>query len=111
MQENDNLYKIAEKYNTRVDVLMGLNGLSSTKIDRGRRIKVVNDGSYVDPNPYIRTDEKSGKKYKVHVVRQGENLYDIAKKYGLTMTQLVQVNKLPTEKASIDQELIVGLAN
>lgn len=111
VQENDNLYKIAEKYNTRVDVLMGLNGLNSTKIDRGRRIKVVNDGSYVDPNPYIRTDEKSGKKYKVHVVRQGENLYDIAKKYGLTMTQLVQINKLPTEKASIDQELIVGLAN
>jgi|GEM_PF-6556823 len=111
VRENDNLYKIAEKYNTRVDVLMGLNGLNSTKIDRGRRIKVVNDGSYVDPNPYIRTDAKSGKKYKVHVVRQGENLYDIAKKYGLSMTQLVQINKLPTEKASIDQELIVGLAN
>ncbi|WCL82197.1 LysM peptidoglycan-binding domain-containing protein [Saprospira sp. CCB-QB6] len=111
VQENDNLYKIAAKYNTRVDVLMGLNNLTSTTIDRGRRIKVVNDGSYVDPNPYVRTDEKSGKKYKVHVVRQGENLYDIAKKYGLSMTQLVQINKLPTEKASIDQELIVGLAN
>jgi len=48
VQEGDNLYKIAQKFNTKVDVLVELNQLTSYKIDQKTRLKVINDGSYHD---------------------------------------------------------------
>lgn len=109
VHEGETLYEIAKRYNTREDVLVGLNNLGSkTVIDHGKLLKVVNDGSYQDPNPIYRKDEVSGTKLKIHVVRQGENLWDIAKRYGTTTTNIQQLNNLQDrDKINIRQELLI----
>jgi LysM repeat protein len=104
----DNLYRIAEHFNTRVDVLMGLNNLKSDDLKLGQKIKVKDDGSYKDINPILRKDEK-GLTYKIHLVRQGEILVDIAAKYKTTVEKIIQLNDLKDTKIEIFQELIVEI--
>lgn len=107
--EGDNLYKIAKKFNTRIDVIVGLNNLKNMNIDRGQRLKVVDDGTYKDANPIERTDEATGVKSKVHVVRQGENLWEIARRYNTTTTQIQKLNNMNTDKIDVRQELIIEI--
>lgn len=109
VHEGETLYEIAKRYKTREDVLVGLNNLNPNKvIDHGTLLKVVNDGSYLDPNPIYRKDEVDGTKLKIHVVRQGENLWDIAKRYGTTTTNIQVLNKLEDrDKLNVRQELLI----
>jgi membrane-bound lytic murein transglycosylase D len=107
--EGDNLYKIAKKFNPRIDVIVGLNNLQNMNIDKGQRLKVVDDGTYKDPNPVERTDATTGVKSKVHVVRQGENLWEIARRYKTTTTQIQKLNNMNTDKIDVRQELIIEI--
>lgn len=104
----DNLYRIAEHFNTRVDILMGLNNLKSDDLKLGQKIKVKDDGSYKDINPILRKDKK-GLTHKIHLVRQGEILADIALKYKTTVGKIIELNALKDTKIEIFQELIVEI--
>ncbi len=109
VQSGDNLYNISKKFKTRVDVIMGLNKLQSTALSKGQKLKVKDDGSYKELNPIERKDDKTGAKMKVHIVRQGENLWDIANRYNTTTEKLMALNKMPNEKIDLFQELIIEI--
>jgi LysM repeat protein len=88
---------------------MGLNKLKSTALSKGQKLKVRDDGSYKELNPIERKDDKTGAKMKVHIVRQGENLWDIANRYNTTTEKLMALNKMPNEKIDLFQELIIEI--
>ncbi len=48
-------------------------------------------------------------KTKIHTVKAGENLYRIARKYGMTVKQLKANNQLTSNKLDINQKLTVNI--
>lgn len=46
-------------------------------------------------------------KYQTHKVRKGDTLYGLSKKYGVTVDNLLKLNRLKTDKLSLGQQLII----
>ena len=107
IKTGDNLYKLAAFFNTRVDVIMGLNKMKTADLKLGQKIRIKDDGSYKDLNPIIRKDEANKQSIKIQIVRQGEILQDIANKYKITVQEILKLNNLKDSKIEIFQELII----
>lgn len=91
VKSGDTLWSIANKNNTSVDNLKDINNLSSNLLSIGQKLLVPK-----------KTTNSSGKTY---VVKSGDNLYKIAQNNGTTVTELINLNNLPTTNLSIGQVL------
>lgn len=100
VQKGETLYGIGKKYGVRVDAIMYINLLSSDTLEVGQRLII---------NPAITSaDTREPQSIPgVHVVRQGETLFQIAKMYGLTVQDIKATNNLETDQVSIGQRLVV----
>lgn len=86
VQSGDSLYTIARKYSTSVSELQRMNQIKRGKVLKvGMKLKV--------PTPDSSSVQESVKA-KVHVVRRGENLSEIAAKYNVSMTDIREKNKI-----------------
>lgn len=90
----DTLYSIAKKYNTTVDTLRVLNNLTNNTLSLGQQLKIPIDS---------KTEEESD--YLIYVVKAGDSLYSIAKKYGMNVNDLITLNNLNSSVLSIGQQL------
>jgi len=82
---------IANKYQVSVRDLMSWNNLRSTRLNPGDKLNVYTKGAVAPsaqkttPKPSeTKPESKKSGKYQVHVVRSGDTLWDIAKKYNNT---------------------------
>jgi len=107
IKSGDNLYRLANHFNTRVDIIMGLNNMKTAELKLGQRIKIKDDGTYKDLNPIVRKDTSGKETMKIHIVRQGEILQDIATKYKISVQEIMNLNNLKDSKIAIFQELII----
>ncbi|MEQ8907790.1 MAG: transglycosylase SLT domain-containing protein [Vicingaceae bacterium] len=89
---------IANKYNCSVRDLMAWNNLRSTRLNPGDRLKIYSKNSpkasvtKKEVKPAEPQQAKNGK-YQFHVVRSGDTLWDIAKKYNNTsVSELKRLN-------------------
>ena len=89
----DSLYQIAKKYNTTTDELKKINNLSNNSLNVGQILIL----------PDINTE--STKEYITYTVQKGETLYQIAKKYNITVNEIKGLNNLTTNDLSIGQKL------
>jgi membrane-bound lytic murein transglycosylase D len=46
-------------------------------------------------------------KYQVHIVKRGDNLFDIGKKYGISYKAIKSFNKLKSNRLALNQKLII----
>lgn len=92
----DNLYNIAKKYNITVDEIINLNNLSSNLLSIGMQLKIP-----------IRSNIDVDNQYGTYIVQSGDTLYSVAKKYGMTVSQLMAINKLEGTSLKIGQVLKV----
>ena len=104
VKKGDSLYSIAKKYNTTVDVLKKLNNLTSNNLSINQILKIPeNYDSQVSLPNYIN-----------YIVKKGDSLYSIAKKYNLTVDQIIKDNNLSSNilqigdnlKIRVDEEII-----
>lgn len=91
VSSGDNLSFIAGKFNINVSDLIEWNNLQSDKILVGQKLKVKNSGTSTS----------------VHVVRSGENLTMIANDYGMSLTEIKEINDLNEDVILIGQRLKV----
>ena len=100
VQKGETLYSIGKKYGIRVDAVMYLNLLTSDAIEAGQRLII---------NPAIsNADTKEPQSTPgVHIVRQGETLFKIAKMYGLSIQDIKATNNLENEVVFIGQRLVI----
>ena len=92
----DNLYSIAKRYGVTVNEIMRLNNLTSNLLAIGQKLKIP-----IQNNPDI------DNQYGTYIVKSGDTLYSIANKYGMTVSQLMAINKLETTSLKIGQVLKV----
>ncbi len=100
VQRGDTLYSIARRYNTSVDELKRLNGLTDVTIYVGQKLKV--------PGP-----EQPGEGTTVeYIVRPGDTLYSIAVRFGVDVHELARANGI-TDLSTIyvGQKLIIPHAH
>jgi membrane-bound lytic murein transglycosylase D len=87
---------IANKYNCTVKVLMSWYNRRSTRLNPGDKLIVYTNGkAIVSKKPVAKSPavSKTNGKYKVHIVRTGDTLWDIAKEYnGTSVTDLKKLN-------------------
>ncbi len=106
VRSGDNLGVIAHRYHIYISQLMRWNGLHSTRIYPGQRLVVYGADSrqYYQraPVPTYRSRFKT-----IHVVRSGENLGLIARRYHCTTTDLKEWNNLRSSRIYPGQKLFV----
>jgi membrane-bound lytic murein transglycosylase D len=82
VQRGESLSTIASKYGTTVTALRSANGLSSSKILVGQKLKLSGTAS----------SGSSSSSTSTHVVRKGESLGSIASRYGVSVSSLQKAN-------------------
>lgn len=92
VKKGDTLYSIASKYNTSVSVIKSLNNLTTNNLSIGQSLKLPSN-SQVSTNTYI--------------VKSGDNLYSIARKFNTTVNSIKTKNNLTNNLLSIGQKLII----
>lgn len=95
VKAGDTLYKIANKYNITVSELIKLNNLSSTNLSIGQELKVHIQTSNTEEND----------NYTIYIVKKGDNLYNIASTYGISIEAIKKINNLSSNLLSIGQTL------
>jgi len=97
VKSGDNLYSIARKNNTTVSELMKLNDLTSASLSIGQRLRIP-ETTVSDSNNY-------------YIVKSGDTLYGISKKYNITVNELKELNNISNNLLSIGQKLIIPTSN
>lgn len=90
VKSGDNLYSIAQKFNTSVSALKEINNLGTNTLSLGQQLLI--------PEKDI-----AGKDY--YIVISGDNLYSIARKNNTTVSELMKLNNLTSASLSIGQRL------
>ena len=90
VQKGDNLYTIANKYDTTVSDIKNLNDLSTNTLQIGQVLKIPGSTNY-----------------NTYVVQKGDSLWKIANKYGTTVKKLMTINNLSTSTLKIGQSLLI----
>lgn len=83
VQKGDTLWDIAQKYQTTVAKLKQINNLTSDLLSIGQKLNIGDTLSEMTPEKYI--------------VQKNDTLYDIAQKYGVSVTELKKVNNLTSD--------------
>ena len=96
VKAGDTLYGIANAYGLSVDELKSMNGLKNNNLSIGQLLLVSGTGEIVD-----------GTDYDTYVVKSGDNLYAIARRYGVTVDKLKDINNLSSNLLSVGQKLLV----
>lgn len=90
VKAGDSLWLIARRYNTTVDTIKSINGLTSNMITTGQILKIPAGQNA----PYIE-----------YTVQSGDSLWLIARKYGTTVDAIKTLNGLTSDRLNIGQVL------
>ena len=99
VKKGDTLYGIANKYGISVDELKAINNLTSNNLSVGQVLQIPEIIEEDVPNENI------------YIVKSGDTLYSIANKYGMSVQELKDLNKLTSNNLSIGQQLVVSEGN
>ena len=95
VKKGDSLYQIANKYNITVEELKKLNNLSNNYLSIGQILKIPSN------------NDLPVNKENVYIVKKGDTLYQIAKKYNTTVEELKKINNITSNLLSVNQKLTI----
>ena len=98
VKKGDTLYSIASKNGLTVNELKSLNNLTTNTLTIGQSLLIDKA-----PSPSI--------DIKTYTVKKGDSLYQIAKQYNTTVSNLMTINNLKSSDLSIGQKLKVPVSS
>lgn len=105
VKAGDSLYSIAQQYNTTVDKIKSDNKLASNNLSIGQVLMIADKTTDATVEECFGEDEVLEEDYVIYVVKPGDNLYSIARKYDTTVSELKRLNNLTSNNLSVGQEL------
>ena len=107
VRRGDSLDRIAGRYGATVEGLRRANGLRSSLIHPGQSLRVPGAARPADPAAGGSGETPAGDAVAVHVVRRGDSLDRIARRYGATVAGLRRANGLRSSLIHPGQSLRV----
>ena len=98
----DNLWDLAEKYDTEIQIIKKINYLE-------KDILSINDTLLI---PLSSMQSNNFIPYEMHIVSEGDTLWDIAEKYNIELAHLIKINSLNKNAyLQLGQQLTIGNKN
>jgi membrane-bound lytic murein transglycosylase D len=109
VRSGETLSTIAQRYRTTVHVLMGMNELADPhRIRAGTRITVPVPALTVADGAVTRSEDgAAGSKYRLYVVKAGDNLWDIARAHRVRPQDLERWNSLESSLIHPGRTLVI----
>ena len=95
VQAGDTLWEIARKYNCSITEIGAANSdriKNPNRIHVGWQLKIPQNGAPITggtPDAVLPENKKSG----IYIVRQGDTLWKIARKYGCSVAEIISLNR------------------
>ncbi len=95
VQAGDTLWAIARKYNCSITGIVAANSdriKNPNRIHAGWQLKIPQSGAPITggtPDAVLPENKKSG----IYIVRQGDTLWKIARKYGCSVAEIISLNR------------------
>jgi LysM repeat protein len=105
VESGETLFRIAKRYKADVNQIVRQNNIKNESISVGQIIEVPIAAPRTMP---ANTTKPSGNGQKIHVVKQGEGLFAIARQYGVSVNEIKEWNNLTSDNLSLGQELKIG---
>lgn len=96
VQKGDTLYSIANKYNITVNDLKQFNNLTTDTLYIGQVLQIPTQIIPIEPT-----------ETEIYIVKKGDSLWSISRKYNTTINELIDINNLTTINLQIGQQLLV----
>jgi LysM repeat protein len=117
VRKGDNLYYLSKRYGTTVDAIVKASGLNSIRLDIGQMLTIPARDGFVPGKTGATaasgTAKASAKQITLepgttldtYRVRRGDNLWQIARRHGMSVGELKEINGLATSRLDIGQRL------
>lgn len=96
VKSGDSLWSIARKFSISVEELKAANDMVGNLLNIGQVLNIP-----------TKVEEPITGEYVVYTVKSGDNLYDIARRYNTTVSELVEYNGLASTSLSVGQRLLI----
>ena len=91
VKEGDSLYQLALKFNTTPEKIKEVNYLGGNNLTPGQEILIP--------------EEENNQNFFLYSVKNGDNLYEIARKYNTTINTLKEINNLKSDNLNVGETL------
>jgi peptidoglycan DL-endopeptidase LytE len=105
VKKGDNLARIAKKYGVSTQSIKEANGLQGNALKPGKALTIPTDGSRKLAK---KTKSQPQKAAQVYVVKKGDTVYGIARKTGLSVSDIKALNHLRKNKLHTGQRLALA---
>jgi cell wall-associated NlpC family hydrolase len=110
VKKGDTLYQISKKFNVSVSEIKRANNLKSNRLVAGMRLE-INKGKegQSKTNKKITTKKPlSQEEPKTYVVKKGDNIWRIAKRFNISVDDLKEINELQDNSIKVGQKLYIS---
>lgn len=108
VQKGDTLYSIAKTFDTTVDDIKSMNNLTSNSLMIGQQLQVpITQQDNKPPEQEPEIPEIPEENYIYYTVLKGDSLWSIAKRYGISVDDLIKLNNLTNIDLKIGDTLKV----
>ena len=98
----DSLWKLAKKYDTEVRIIKEINYIDNDLLS-------INDTLLI---PLSKSKSNNFIPYEMHIVSEGDTLWDLSKKYNIDIEDLIRMNSLNKDSyLQLGQQLTIGNKN
>ncbi len=104
VKKGDNIYNIAKAYNIDVNTLMKDNGLVNNNLIVGQNLRIRVSGMQIEEcfgEDYVEDTDST----ITYIVKKGDSLYSIAKKYNTSVTAITNLNNLKSNSLQVGDKL------
>lgn len=111
VKKGDTLYSIAKEYGTSVDEIKKDNNLIGNNLTIGSNLMILDNNKVTEFEECYGEDFTTNIDYDMYIVKKGDSLYSIAKKFNTTVSDIKNLNMLSNDNLSIGEELKIPKNN
>jgi membrane-bound lytic murein transglycosylase D len=115
IRPGDNLTKLAQEHDVSIEQLKAWNKLTTETVLAGQQLRLAAPADATalpvavqTAAPHRAKNSPGSPKLETHTVQPGDTLFSIAKRFGLTLTELKRLNHLAGDQVKLGQKLVVG---